>query len=439
MSGVPLQLGLVAVLIALNAALAGTEMALVSLRESQVRRLEETGGRGGRALGRLARDPNQYLATIQVGITLAGFLASAAAAVSLAEPLEDPLDFLGEWARPVSIVLVTIVLSYVTLVLGELAPKRFAMQRAERWALLAARPLSVMATLTRPVVWILSRSTDLVVRVLGGNPTATGEAMTEEELRDIIAVQPTFTPQQREIIEGAFEAAERTLRQVLRPRSDVVSVDITTSCSEAASVLAETGHSRAPVTTSARDLDEVVGTVYILDLLDEPHDPVADHLRPALFLPESVHLLDALRRMQADRQQLAIVVNEHGGTEGIVTVEDLVEELVGEIYDESDQDILTVRRLPGGSLVLPGRFPVHDLVDVGVEIPEGEYTTIAGAVLDALGHLPEEPGERVQLGDWTAEVLGVEGRAITTVRLTPRRPRGGGRDRGRGSERTSRS
>jgi magnesium and cobalt exporter, CNNM family len=421
MNGTGPQLALVFVLIALNAAFAGTELALVSLRDSQLKRLEEDGGRRGRALARLARAPNQYLATIQVGITLAGFLASATAAVSLAEPLEDHLDFLGNAARPVSIVLVTIVLAYLTLVLGELAPKRLAMQAAERWSLLAARPLAVMSTATRPVVWVLSHSTDLVVRLLGGNPDARAVEMTEEEVRDIIALHGTFTPDQREIIEGALEAAERTLRQVLRPRSDVVAVDQDVTCAEAGRLLAENGHSRAPVTTSGQDLDEVVGTVHVRDLVLQPDDPVSAHTRPALFLPESAQVLDALRRMQADRQQLCLVVNEHGGTEGLVTVEDLVEELVGEIYDESDRDIITVRRLPGGSFVLPGRFPAHDVEDIGVEIPEGEYTTVAGAVLDALGHIPEAAGELVDLGDWTAEVLTVEGHAITAVRLIPNR------------------
>jgi putative hemolysin len=319
------------------------------------------------------------------------------------------------------VVVVTLILAYVTLVLGELAPKRLAMQNTERWAMLAARPLAVMSTLTRPIVWVLSASTDIVVRLLGGNPDARAEEMSEEEVRGIIAEHATFTPDQRQIIEGALEAAERTLRQVLRPRNDVVAVDGSGTCHEAATLLAEAGHSRAPVTRSGHDLDEVIGTVHVRDLLAAPDDPVSAHTRPALFLPESVQVLDALRRMQADRQQLCLVVNEHGGTEGLVTVEDLVEELVGEIYDESDRDILTVRRLPGGSFVLPGRFPVHDLEDLGVDVPEGEYTTVAGAVLDQLGHIPDEPGERVELGGWLAQVLSVEANAITAVRLTPRR------------------
>ncbi|HYF45050.1 MAG TPA: CNNM domain-containing protein, partial [Acidimicrobiales bacterium] len=296
MNGSGPQLVLVLVLVAVNAALTGTELALVSLRDSQIKRLEETGGNRGRTLARLSREPNQFLATIQIGITLAGFLASATAAVSLAEPLEPHLDVLGEAARPVSIVVVTLVLAYLTLVLGELAPKRLAMQNTERWGLLAARPLALMSTLTRPVVWVLSHSTDLVVRLVGGDPDARAEQMSEEEVRGIITEHATFTPDQRQIIEGALEAAERTLRQVLRPRNDVVAVDGAMTCREAATLLADAGHSRAPVTRSGHDLDEVVGTVHVRDLLASPDDAVSEHTRPALFLPESVQVLDALRR-----------------------------------------------------------------------------------------------------------------------------------------------
>ena len=221
MSGLWQQIVLVAVLVLLNAAFAGTELALVSLREGQLQRLEQRSSTGA-LVARLARDPNRFFATIQIGITLAGFLASAAAAVSLAEPLEEPLDFLGGAARPVSIIVVTLLLAYFTLVFGELAPKRVAMQRAERWALLTARPLSFMATITRPVVWLLSKSTDIAVRLMGGDPDLQREEVTEAELREMVGTQTTFTAKQRLIIDGAFEIAERTLDEVLRPRPDVL-------------------------------------------------------------------------------------------------------------------------------------------------------------------------------------------------------------------------
>lgn len=237
------ELALVVVLVVVNAAFAGTELALVSLRESQLQRLEERSATGA-VLARLARQPNQFLATIQIGITLAGFLASAAAAVSLAQPVEQHLGFLDGAAGPASIVLVTLVLSYFTLVFGELAPKRVAMQRAEKWGLLMARPLDVLSTMTRPVVWTLSHSTDLAVRVMGGDPNVQREEVTEEELRDMVALHETFTSEQRRIIDGAFEIAERRLDQVMEPRGDVVIVDAALTCREALDLLIAAGHSR---------------------------------------------------------------------------------------------------------------------------------------------------------------------------------------------------
>jgi putative hemolysin len=420
-TGLWLELGLVFVLVLVNAAFSGTEMALVSLREGQLQRLEQRSSTGA-LVARLARDPNRFLATIQVGITVAGFLASAAAAVSLAEPLERRLDFLGGAARAVSIVVVTILLSYATLVIGELAPKRVAMQRAERWALLSARLLSAMAMLTRPVVWLLSRSTDVVVRIMGGDPSVTREEVTEAEIRELVETQASFTAKQRLIMEGAFDISERTLDEVLRPRPDVFVLDADEPVADALQELAASGHSRAPVAHDGK-LDEVVGMVHLRDLLGPGDRPVREVAGELAAFPETAAALDVLHEMQVRRLQLALVVDEHGAAAGIVTIEDLVEELVGEIYDETDRDVVGVRREPDGSLVLPGRFPVHDLEDVGVHgMPEGSYATVAGLVLDVLGRVPEAPGDRVTVAGRPIEVLAVDGRAITEVRIGPPPP-----------------
>ena len=409
------QLLRVFALILVNAAFAGTEIALISLRDGQIARLEERGA-AGRTLARLARDPNQFLATIQIGITLAGLLASATAAVTLAEPLVEALAPLGDAARPASVILVTLALTYVTLVFGELAPKRIAMQRAESWAFVAARPLALISTLSRPAVWLLARSTDLVVRLLGGDPDRQRADVTEEELRDMVAVQPHLTAEERAIIDGAFDLADRSLRQVLVPRPRVLAFAADTSAADALRRLVETGHSRAPVHDGT--LDQVSGVVHLRDLVSG-QGIVADHSTPALLLPETVTVLDALRTMQAQHQQMAVVIDEHGGVEGLVTVEDLVEELVGEIWDESDRDVQAVRREEGGALVVVGSYPVHDLEDLGIEAPAGDYATVAGLILDALGRIPE-PGERIEVGDWCFEIVDASDRAINEVRITPR-------------------
>jgi putative hemolysin len=432
------QLLLVGVLVLLNAAFAGTELALVSLRDSQLRRLEGQ-SRSGRVLAGLAREPNRFLATIQVGITMAGFLASAAAAVSLAAPLEEPLAFLGGAARPVSIVVVTLLLAYVTLVFGELAPKRVAMQRAERWGLLAARPLAFLSALTRPAVWLLSRSTDIAVRVMGGDPHRQREEVSEEELRDLVGTHRAFSSHQRSILSEAFDISERHLGQVLRPRREVVVLTAGSRCADAIEVLVASGRSRAPVAEGG-DLDDVVGVVHLRDLVGERDTPIRDVAKPATFLPESAPVLQALRSLQQARQQLAVVVDEHGGGAGIVTVEDLLEELVGEIYDETDRDIQAVEREADGAVVLPGGFPVHDLPDLGVNLPAGSYATMAGLVLNTLGRIPEAPGDRVVIDGWVLTVLAVDHRAITRVRLSPARgahTKGGrGASRGTGADRS---
>ena len=418
MSGYTGQILLVFVLVLLNALFAGSEMALVSLREGQLQRLERT-SRGGRVLARLARDPNRFLATIQIGITLAGFLASAAAAVSLAQPLIEPLGFLGGAAEPAAIVVVTILLTFVTLVFGELAPKRIAMQRTEGWALMVARPIDVLSSISRPAVWLLGKSTDLVVRLTGGDPHAQREEVSTEEIRDMVAAQQEFSAEQRTIISGAFEIADRILREILVPRRDVLAFPQDTPAPEALFTLIDSGHSRAPVVGPA-GLDDVVGVVHLRDLIGA-QGRVDTVVRPGLFLPETLRVSDALRQLRQERQQLALVVDERGAIDGIISMEDLVEEIVGEIYDETDRDVESVVKEPDGALLLPGGFPIHDMPDIGFDLDDtdddGDYTTIAGLVLARLGHIPTEPGEVVELPQFTAEVVEVTGRAITGVRL----------------------
>jgi putative hemolysin len=420
--GYGFQIALVFVLVLINAVFAGSEMALVSLRESQVRRLERT-SRGGRVLARLARDPNRFLATIQIGITLAGFLASAAAAVSLAQPLIGPLEFLGSAAEPVAIVLITIVLTFITLVLGELAPKRIAMQRAEGWALLVARPIDLLSTVSRPLVWLLGKTTNMVVRLTGADPEAGREEVSTEELRDMVAAQHGIPADQRMIISGAFEVADRVLREILVPRGQVFTLPTGTPADEALRLIAASGQTRVPV-VGPNGLDDVTGVVHLRDLVGAT-GTVADHAHPPVFLPETLKVTDAIRQLRQQRQQFALVIDERGATDGIVTMEDLVEEIVGEIYDETDRDVQEVVRDREGAMVLAGTYPIHDLPDIGVDLGDNDdrdYTTIAGLLLARLGHIPTAPGETVDLPGYTAQVDEVTGRAITRVRLRPRQP-----------------
>jgi putative hemolysin len=412
--GLATQLLLVAALVLLNAAFAGSEIALISLREGQLERLSRT-SRRGRVLAELARSPNRFLSTIQIGITLAGFLASATAAVTLSEPLVEPLSFLGNAARGTAIFVVTAILSFVTLVFGELAPKRLAMQRSEGWALLVAVPLAFLAKITKPVIWVLSVSTDIVVKLFGGDPNRQSEEVTDEEVRELVIAGDLYTGIQRQVIAGALEVADRTVRQIVTPRPDVTGLPEDTSVEDAIVILARAGHSRAPVFREG--LDDADRSVSVLGLVGRT-GTVRDHAEPTAVFPESVGALDALVTMQTERRQLAIVISEHGTLEGIITVEDLVEELVGEIYDEHDPDVAEVVRRDGGVLEVVGRFPVHDLVDLDVEAPDSDATTISGLLSEQLGRLPAV-GDVVPIGSHVAEVLSVSDRTVARVRLRP--------------------
>lgn len=424
MNGYWTDLVLIAVLIVFNALFAGSEVALISLRESQVRRLNRGVGASATRLVRLVQEPNRFLATIQIGITLAGFLASATAAVSLAEPLVPVLSFAGQAARPLAVASVTLTLTFVTLVAGELAPKRLAMQYAERWALLAATPLDILATMARPAVWTLSQATNLIVRLFGGDPRQGQRPPSREELRDIVVSHRGLTIEQRTIISSALEIHDRPLRAILVPRGSVFTLSDGVPAEQARLALARSGHSRAPV-LRAGHIDDVLGVVHLRDLtLADDASSVAEAARPAPFFSDFMAVPDALRRLMAAHEQFAFVVDEYGSVEGIVTIEDLLEEVVGEIYDETDRDTLSVRPQTDGSLLLPGTFPVHDLpgrcVDIG-DLANGPYATIAGLVLAQLGRLPKSPGESIHLPGCTIEVIGLTRHAITTVRLRPQR------------------
>ncbi len=414
MDSVWAQIALVLGLIVVNGAFAGSEIALVSLRESQLAPLERRGA-AGRAAARLVRAPNRFLATIQIGITVAGFLASAIAAVTLARPVASALASLGNAAEPVAVVIVTTVLAFVTLVLGELAPKRIALQRSEAWSVTAAPALEVLSRVTAPLVWLLSVATDLVVRLLGGDPEVAREDLSVEEVQHLLSTHRALTPLQRTIVSGTLGSATLTVRDVMVPRTRVTALPADLSVEAGLQELLRSGRSRAPVFVGS--LDHTVGVVHIRDLM-AASGTIRDRAAPVLALPDHLGVLDALRRMQRDRQHLAILVDEHGGVDGIVTLEDLIEELVGEIYDESDRVARLVEAMPDGSLLAAGSTAIHDLTDWGVELPEGDYSTIGGLVLDSLGRLAR-PSDAVTAGRWRVEVLEVDRTAVRSVRISP--------------------
>ncbi len=415
MESVTVALVLIGLLVLLNAVFSGSELALISLHRGEIERLAQR-GRAGRALARLVKDPNRFLATIQLGVTLTGFLASATAAVALATLAARHLTGLGVAAEPVAVVLVTLGLTLVTLVIGELVPKRLALQHPTGWALLVSRPLDALARLTTPIIWLLSRATNACVRLLGGDPKATRHEPTEQQIADLVGSHGMYGHAHRRIITSALTLGQRSLKEVVVPRRDVLALPDDLPADQALRRLVRSGHSRAPVyRDSLDDADRVVAALTLVGR----EGVVGDHARTAPALPETLDVVAGLRRLQASRRQLALVVDEYGGVEGIVTVEDLVEELVGDIYDEHDLPQEEPSYRDDGALELPGRFPVHDLERVGVRLTGRlPAATVGGLVSLRLGRLPD-PGAVVDLDGYRVTVLSVGGRAVTRLLVEP--------------------
>jgi magnesium and cobalt exporter, CNNM family len=402
---------------------AGAEMALVSLREGQVRRLQQRGKRGQRA-AKLAQDPNRFLSAVQIGVTVATLLSGAFGAATLAADLKSALvshQVTAGWASAISLVVVTGVISLFTLVLGELAPKRLALQRPESLSLLAAPLLDRISVLARPLVWFLSRSTNLVVRLLGGDPRAGRGVMTEEELHDLVAGHQALSADERHIVGEVFDAGKRQLREVLIPRTEVDFIAASTPLDRAAKIAAGAPFSRFPVYQES--YDDVIGFIHVRDLLDPDRAgrsiPVGEVCRPVKRLPTSKRVLAALSEMRRDRAHLAIVVDEYGGTAGIVTLEDLVEELIGDIQDEYDVEGGGPKQLHGGQLEVDGLLNLDEFAEqTGVYLPEGPYETVAGSVLATPGELPEV-GATVEVDGQRLTVTELDGRRIARVRVGP--------------------
>jgi putative hemolysin len=420
-----LNIGIVLLLIVIEGIFVAAEIALVSLRESQVRALAETSRRGA-IVARLVSDPNRFLAAVQIGVTSTALLSSAFGAVTLSEDAKRYLVRHG-WgeglANATGIIGVTLIISFVTLVLGELAPKRLGLQRAETAATFFAPPLSRLATFFRPVIWLLSKSTDVIVRLLGGDPHAGREPISEEELRGLVAAHESLTTDERRLIDDVFSAGERSIGEVMVPRTEVTFLDASMTVSRAAKVAADSPHSRYPVV--GRDHDDVLGFVHIRDLLlpTVRHDrdrTVASVTREIKALPGSKHVLNAMSEMRGEGHHMAIVVDEYGGTDGIVTLEDLIEEVIGDIRDEYDKDVTESRRLGGGEVEVDGMLNLDEIAEIsGVELPEGPYATLGGFVMAELGRLPRA-GDVVEHDGTRLTVVRTEGRRAARVRVTPR-------------------
>jgi putative hemolysin len=401
-------------------------MALVTLRESQIKGMAAKSVRGQK-VATLAMNPNRFLAAVQIGVTLAGFFSAAFGEATLSSHLKPVFTGWGlskGLADVVSLVIITLIVSYFALVFGELTPKRIALQRAESIAMAVARPLDRIARLLRPAIWLLSHSTDVVVRLLGGDPNRNRDSITEEELRGLVAAHEALSVDERTLIDDVFAAGERQVSEVMIHRTEVDFLEAGMTVSRAAKIVAASSYSRYPVTGDGQD--DVIGFVHIRDLLAPlgPHGhpdgraaTVGGLARPVKRLPGSKQVLAALSEMRREGHHVAIVLDEYGGTDGIVTLEDLIEEIIGDIRDEYDAEDRPESR--ADRTVVDGLVNLDEFGEAtGVELPEGPYETAAGFVMSALGRLPVV-GDTVDVGDRRLSVLSLEGRRIARLRIGP--------------------
>ncbi|MBF2374837.1 hemolysin family protein [Listeria seeligeri] len=392
-----LQLILIVVLTLLNAFFASAEMALVSLNKNRVKSQAATGDKKAMLLAKLVDDPSKFLATIQVGITLAGFFSSASAATSIATRLE-PVFGGSSFAKELSIIAVTIVLSYITLVFGELYPKRLALQKSEKIARVSVRPIMAVGVLLRPFVKFLSFSTDILVKITRMEKNTDNEKMTREEMQLLIETgrrDGVIEVEELQMLRGVFEMDNKYAREVMVPRTDAFMVDAETDSEALCDALLSENFSRVPVYTD--DQDSVLGILHMKDFFAEARKSgfenidVKSLVKEAYFAQETMFIDDLLKNMQRTRNQMAILMDEYGGVAGIVTVEDLLEEIVGEIDDENDVFSDEVKKIDDSTFIVEGRMTLDDFNKMfHVELPSRGVDTVAGFVLTLTGTIPEK-------------------------------------------------
>ena len=413
-------------LVFLHGLLAGMRAAFASARRGRLRQMADEGVPRAALALRLAEDSSRMLGTLYLGKAFLAALAAALAAITLAPPLARALaagSIPHPWADGVALLIVIGSLSVLILVVGRLAPEGIAAARPEEWAVRFAGPLRVLAAVLWPLIRLLIWVSNRLAAPFSSLPLSGTTLVTEEEIRTLVDAgeeEGVIEEEEKEMIYSIFELGETMAREVMVPRIDIVAVDVQTPPEEVVRTIAETGHSRIPVYEGS--VDGIVGLVYAKDLLlylqgDGPCPPLREMLRPAYFVPETKKLDDLLREMQQRRIHMAIVVDEYGGTAGLVTVEDILEEIVGEIQDEYDAEEPSFEQVGGGEYILDARMDLDDVNGLlEADLPTESADTLGGLIYDALGRVPA-PGDSLQIGEWRIEVLTVSGRRIRKVRL----------------------
>ena len=422
-----LNILLIFVFLLLGSVFAGTELALVSLRGSQIDQMEQEDARGKR-VAQIARDPNTFLSTVQIGVTLSGFLSASFGESSISPyivPIVESWGVPTSVAAPLTTIVLTLIISYCSIVISELVPKRIAMQRNEQIARAVVPAIHVFAKVCKPIIWLIGKNTNIIVRLLGFDPNETDSEVSDEELRVLVNTNTNLSKDERTILDDVFDASETIVAEVMRPRADVVFIEGDQPLAEAAAFVRDQPYSRYPVT--GKDFDDVLGFVHVRDLLDI-RDPeaktVADVTREGISLPGTSKLLPSLELLRKRGIHLAVVIDEYGGTDGIVTLEDMTEELVGDIRDEYDLpeekggERTERTTFVNGVATIEGGMTIEDFADLtGIELEDGPYETVAGYFLAHTGKMGEV-GDVLSSDDgYDMVVTKVDGRRIETLEI----------------------
>ncbi len=393
------QVIVLAILILINAFFAATEIAFISINDAKIEKQAKEGNKKAKQIKKMLREPSKFLATIQIGITLAGFLSSAFAADAFADDLAPMLQNLmplglATW-RNISIILITIILSYFSLIFGELVPKRLAMRNSEKIAFGTIGIVRAISIITAPFVKLLTASTNGISKLFGISGTDE-ETVTEEEIRMMVDVgeeKGSIKEEEKELINNVFEFNDKVVSEIMIHRKDIYAIDINSDVDNILKELDEYKYSRIPVYEES--IDNIVGMLFIKDLLanvkKKDKVKISKIIREPYFVSENKPIDELFRDLQKNKHQLAIVLDEYGGTAGLVTMEDIIEELVGNIFDEYDEEEKEFEKIDDNTFLISGSVSIHDLRKIlGVEIPEGEYDTLSGYLIELLGRIPSD-------------------------------------------------
>jgi putative hemolysin len=416
---------LIAVLILVNAFFACAEIAVISVRETRIRPHAEKGSRSAQIILNFLKDPSQFLASTQTGITLAGFLASATAASQLSDRLSAALDKLNipiitTAAKPISVILITLAISYITLVFGELVPKRLAILKAEQIALIVAQPIELINVVAYPITRFLSLSTNTIIRLFGIRPEETAPSATEDELKLLVTQHSALLDEEKNIIRQAFEFGDTLCRQIMVPRPSIAAVESKATVKTVLDEAKKSGHPRLLV--YRENLDNIIGAINLKDLItyiekNKLNAKAIEAMRPVIYAPETRRAISLLKDLQDSRLHVAVVLDEYGGTSGIVTIEDIVEEIVGEFGGKTEADEL-VKAVTEKEMIVDGRLPIDELNErFNLDIPESsEYDTVAGWVLAKLGHIPS-PSEEIVYNGHRFIIQSMQQRRVALVKI----------------------